>query len=112
MQTTQTAQPENPKTDRPSYSIVEARNNFAALVRDAENSDTPVQVTRHGKPVVVILSMEEYERLKNPQPKRDWLTEHLAWRAEWGVDDMDFDPDEIWGDVRDKSPGREDNPWL
>ena len=93
-----------------SYSIVEARNQFAALVRDAEQSAKPVRVTRHGKPVVVILSMEEYQKMRQP-PQRDWMTDYLAWRAQWGVDDWDddFDP---WADVRDKSAGREDNPWL
>lgn len=31
------------------------------------------------------------------------------WRQDYGVENLDIDPDEIWGDVRDKSPGREFN---
>ncbi|WP_420630696.1 type II toxin-antitoxin system Phd/YefM family antitoxin [Candidatus Leptofilum sp.] len=55
-----------------TYSIAEARNQFAALVRDAEESKQPVQVTRRGQPVAVILSAEEYGRLLANQSKRDF----------------------------------------
>ena len=46
-----------------SYSIAEAKNHFTELVRDVEN-DSPIQLTRRGKPVAVLLSTREYERLK------------------------------------------------
>jgi prevent-host-death family protein len=44
------------------YSIAEARNHFAALVHELEPA-RPVQVTRRGKVVAVLMSIEEYERL-------------------------------------------------
>jgi prevent-host-death family protein len=46
------------------YSIAEARNNFAALVRDVETKEGAVAVTRRGKQVAVLLSIEEYGRLR------------------------------------------------
>ncbi len=95
-----------------SYSIVKARNNFAALVRDAEQQHEPVRVTRRGQPVAVILSIQEYERLTQQLPKNDWMTSYLAWREKWNLDEIDLNPDEIWGEVRDKTPVREENPWL
>ncbi len=41
--------------------IYEARNNFSALVKKAESGE-PVELTRHDKPVAVIISYEEYEK--------------------------------------------------
>lgn len=94
-----------------TYSIAEARNQFAAIVRDAEETNQPVQVTRRGQPVAVILSAEEYAKLMANQPKRDFWQAYLAYKEKWQDETMDIE-DDIWKDVRDKSPGREENPWL
>lgn len=94
-----------------AYSIVDARNNFATLVRHAEQSREPVHVTRRGQAVVVILSAAEYERLKQ-HPETDWLAGYQAWREKWGLETVSIDPDAIWGDVRDKTPLETENPWL
>jgi prevent-host-death family protein len=94
-----------------SYSIVEARNQFTVLVRDVEKTAKPVEVTRRGKPVVVILSTEEYIRLMNNQPKRDFWTAYQQWRQKWHVDELGIDPDEIWGDVRDRTPVPDSDLW-
>jgi len=45
------------------HSIAEARNNLARLVHAAEDGE-PVRLTRRGRPVAVILSLAEYERLR------------------------------------------------
>ncbi len=90
-----------------TYSIVQARNNFATLVRDAEDSGKPVEVTRRGQSVAVILSIAEYERLTR---RPDFAARYAAWRADWAVDT--WEDEDIWEDVRDKSAGREENPWL
>ena len=84
-----------------SYSIAEARNQFAALVRDAEESNQLVQVTRRGQPVAVILSAQEYACLLANQPERDFWAAYQEWRQKWNVSELDLNPDEIWGDVRD-----------
>ncbi|MBQ4377774.1 MAG: type II toxin-antitoxin system Phd/YefM family antitoxin [Treponema sp.] len=41
--------------------IYDARNNFSALVKTAENGE-PVELTRHDKPVAVIIKYEDYEK--------------------------------------------------
>ena len=94
-----------------TYSIVEARNNFANLIHQVEENRDPVHVTRRGKPVAVILSMDEFARLARQQPHSDFWASYLAWRKEWNVDQWDLDPDEIWGDVRDKTPAPDVNIW-
>lgn len=52
--------------------IYEARNNFSALVKKAENGE-PVELTRHDKPVAVIISYDEYEKRKPKESFFDWL---------------------------------------
>lgn len=94
-----------------SYSIAEARDQFAALVRDAEESNQPVQVTRRGRPVAVILSAEEYARLLANQPERDFWTACEEWRQKGQVSELDIDPEEIWGDVRERTPAPDTDPW-
>jgi prevent-host-death family protein len=93
-----------------SYSIAEARNQFAALIRRIEKEEQMVQVTRRGEPVAIILSQEEYERLMEKKPKEDFWEAYLAWREEWQVDTWEDDTDPF-ADVRDRSPGREINVW-
>ncbi|MBQ5400728.1 MAG: type II toxin-antitoxin system Phd/YefM family antitoxin [Treponema sp.] len=41
--------------------IYDARNNFSSLVKTAEEGE-PVELTRHDKPVAVIISWEQYEK--------------------------------------------------
>ena len=41
-----------------TYSIAEARNQFADLIHKVEEKGEPVQVTRRGEPVAVILSKD------------------------------------------------------
>lgn len=53
------------------YSIAEAKNQFSALVHDAEQGQA-VRLTRRGKPVAVLISTEQYERLSNPRKKMEW----------------------------------------
>lgn len=43
--------------------IYNARNNFSSLVKLAESGE-PVELTRHEKPVAVIISYDEYKSLK------------------------------------------------
>ena len=87
-----------------SYSIAEAKNHFTELVRDVEN-DSPIQLTRRGKPVAVLLSTREYERLK--KGKIDFWEAYLAFRERYNLTELDLDIDTIFADVRDRSTGRE-----
>ena len=46
----------------PSWSLQEAKNRFSAVV-DAALAGEPQVVTRHGKRVVVVVAVEEFEQL-------------------------------------------------
>lgn len=50
-------------------SIYDARNNFSSLVKQAETG-SPVELTRHDKPVAVLLSYDEYRRIFD---SKDWF---------------------------------------
>ena len=71
-------------------SIYEARNNFSALVKTAEEGEI-VELTRYDKPVAVIISYSEYEQLENKKP--DLLDKLQALKKEFSdvVDDVGFD---------------------
>lgn len=50
----------------PSWQLQEAKNRFSEVVDEALTHG-PQTVTRHGREVVVILSMEEYRRMQKPK---------------------------------------------
>ncbi len=47
---------------RTEWSLQDAKNRFSAVV-DAAIKGAPQKVTRRGKPAVMVISVEEYERL-------------------------------------------------
>ncbi len=88
-----------------SYSIAEANSKLAQIVREAE-AGKPVEITRRGQPVAVVLSAETYLRLS--LNKATWTT--LAQlREQHQMHEYGFSDDEFADFVnsRDKSPGRE-----
>ena len=85
-----------------TVSIAEAKNQLTRIVQEAETGES-VHITRHGKPVAVLVSETEYERLRSnkSEPKSLWDTV-LDWRTannfDWpGLTDEEIDS---W---RDKS---------
>ena len=84
------------------YSIAEARNSLPALVHSVE-AGTPVEITRRGRPVAVLLSLDEYSRLRPGQP--DLWKAIEAYRQETDLEDLAVE--EILEGVRDRSLGRE-----
>jgi prevent-host-death family protein len=87
-----------------TYSVAESRNKLAQVLREAETA--PVTITRRGEPVAVVVSFAEYQRLRSRPAESLWEITRRH-RARWDALGLDIDPDEIWGDVRDRSPGRE-----
>ena len=84
-------------------SIREAKSGLTALVRTAENGE-PVRLTRHGKPVAVLLSVQEYLRLSERAGRGDPWEFLRRWRAGLPKDFVGIAEDEAdsW---RDRSPG-------
>ena len=83
-------------------SIADARDHLPALIRDAEEG-CAIELTRRGKPVALLVSIEEYRSLV--AGKRDLWTAIEDFRAKHDLSDLH--PEEIWSGVRDPSPGRE-----
>ncbi|MFL6194645.1 MAG: type II toxin-antitoxin system Phd/YefM family antitoxin [Thermoanaerobaculia bacterium] len=88
------------------YSIAEARDNFTSVVHEAEKG-TQVELTRRGKPVAVLIGAEDFERLSKGTP--DFWTAYEAFRRDVDLKELDLNPDEVYADVRDPSPGRDFN---
>ena len=88
-----------------AVSIAEARNTLTRLIRKAEDGE-PVHITRHGKPVAVLVSRDEYERLSSGEPRKDFWQAVEDWRAQAGFDWPELTPEEVDG-WRDRRPPRE-----
>lgn len=81
------------------YSIAAARDNLASIVHEVE-AGHQATLTRRGKPVAVILSLQEYERLSRPGT---FLAAYASWRDTWGeaLEEPDLEG------LRDSSSGRD-----
>lgn len=86
-----------------TYSVAEARQNFARLIRSAERGKT-IEITRRGEPVAVLLSAAEYLALTADRPR--FVEALAALRSELEVDDLGIGDEEFDG-LRDESPGRQ-----
>jgi len=76
------------------WQLQEAKNKFSELVEKARN-EGPQIVTRHGKESVVILSVEEYQKIVKPESN---LFQFMQNSPLHGIP---------IGEERDKSPSRE-----
>ncbi len=84
------------------YSIAEARTNLPAIVDQAE-AGQEIELTRRGEPVVVVVSLSEFERLRSERPRfgdayRRFLQTHEL--RDVGVEDGYFET------TRDRGAGR------
>jgi prevent-host-death family protein len=57
---TRTTTPHSP-TERTTWTVAEAKSHLSELIGQAESSG-PQTITRHGKPAVVVVSAQEWER--------------------------------------------------
>jgi antitoxin Phd len=88
---------------RKQYSIAQARDHFPGIVHEVERG-SQIELTRRGKPVAVLVSLPEYERLTSGT---GGFWEALEkFRREADLEAMWEDGDPFEG-VRDRSPGRE-----
>jgi prevent-host-death family protein len=84
------------------YSIADARTSLPTIIDQAE-AGVRVELTRRGKPVAVVVSLREFERMRADRPRfgeayKRFLENHSL--AEIGLDD------DFAAITRDKSPGR------
>jgi len=85
------------------YTIAEAKNKLPSLIHSVEKG-APVTLTRHGRPVAVLLSIRDYERLGRERPGFWGALEtfrSLLEKEAVQISDADFEG------LRDESRGRE-----
>lgn len=85
------------------YSVAEARNRLAALIHEVEDGP-PVELTRRGHPVAVLISLPAYERLQRRTSLWDAYT-NVRRAHDFEALDLDAE-EEIFEGVRGPSPGR------
>jgi antitoxin Phd len=85
------------------YSVAQARDRLTGLIHEVE-AGTQVELTRRGRPVAVLVSLPDYNRLTSGQP--DFWTAWERFRNEVDLKHADVEP-EIFEGLRDPSPGRE-----
>ena len=84
------------------FPISEAKNKLPALIHGVEHGPA-VQLTRHGKPVAVLISIGQYMRLTH-RPKNFW-TSLNAFRKSADTSTL-LSSGNHFSDQRDRSPGR------
>lgn len=84
------------------YSIAEARDNFTSVVHEAEKGER-VELTRRGRPVAVLISLDEYQQLSTR--RRSFWEAYEEFRRKYEASDIDTD--DVFSGVRDPSPGRD-----
>ena len=86
-----------------TISIAEARDNLAALLK-ALGRESVIRITRRGKPVAVLLSAENYDRLTSG--KAEFWSAYTGYLERVDLAALDIGP-EVFAAVRDISHGRE-----
>jgi len=81
-----------------TWQMQEAKASLSEVVKDAER-EGPQEITVHGRPVAVVLSRAEYDRLAGT---RESLVAFMRRSPLAGAEDLDF--------PRDTSPTREVAP--
>jgi prevent-host-death family protein len=84
------------------YSVAECRAHLPSIIERAEAGEA-VEITRRGRPVAVIVSREEFERLRSERPA--FAEVYRAFLKKFSLAEVGLDAD-FAASVRDRSPGR------
>jgi prevent-host-death family protein len=84
------------------FSIAEARANLPTIVNQAEAGDE-IELTRHGKPVAVVVSLRELERLRGG--RRSFGESYRKFLASYPLEETGLDTD-VFAATRDRNQGR------
>ena len=87
-----------------SLSIAEARRNLPTLIRKAENGKA-VELTRHGKPVAVLVGRRQYDQLT--AGRRSFSDAYRHFAQVTNLAELALDPDALFADTRESIPGRD-----
>lgn len=86
-------------------SIAEAKNQLTRLIHEAE-SGKPVHITRRGKPVAVLLSEDEYARLRLGREHHNFWDLIVEMRSGPEFEPVDWTSEEV-ASWRDREPARD-----
>jgi prevent-host-death family protein len=84
-------------------SIAEAKNKLPSIIHSVEKG-SPVKLTRHGRPVAVLLSIQQYESLS--LGRRSFWAALKSFRDQMKKEDIQIEEADFEG-LRDASRGRE-----
>jgi cellobiose PTS system EIIB component len=88
------------------YSIEQVQTQLNEIIQAVEDGEA-IEITRQGAQVAILLSPDEYTYSK--KEKSGFGAALEKFRKELVAEGIDLDPDEVFKDVRDRSPGREVN---
>ena len=91
------------KDMRKRYSIADARTNLPSIVDEAE-AGHEIELTRRGKPVAVVLSLREVERLRGRE-RSAFGDAYRRFLKTHPLDEVGLERDEL-ASLRDRSVGR------
>ena len=64
-------------------SFTDAREELSALIDEVRDSGRPIAITRHGKPVAVLMNMEALEQKLSAHEQRPWMLRGSGtWQGE------------------------------
>lgn len=93
-----------------TVSIADAKAQFTRWVSEAETGQ-PVHITRRGRPVAVLVSEADFQRLSQPpMPQTDLVRFMAAWRQKMQAEGLDFVQDGELDPPRE-SDSRPDVDW-
>ncbi|MDD5395533.1 MAG: type II toxin-antitoxin system Phd/YefM family antitoxin [Thiothrix sp.] len=81
--------------------IADAKNNLPKLIHAVEGGGD-IHITRHGKPVAVLISEERYQQMFGTG--KNTFQAMMGWREKYGGVDLTDEEVDSW---RDRSPARE-----
>jgi prevent-host-death family protein len=85
------------------YSIAQARSSLPTIVDEAE-AGVDVELTRRGKPVAAVISLEKLERLRGERPR--FADAYRDFLAKYSLDEVGLD-EAFVRSLREKDRGRE-----
>ena len=84
------------------YSIADARISLPAIVDQAE-AGQKVELTRRGRPVAVVMSLREFDRLQAERPL--FRDAYKSFLVKYSLEEIGLD-EEVAASTRDKGAGR------
>ena len=85
------------------YSIAEARSNLPTIVDQAEVGQE-IELTRRGKPVAVVVSLRELDRLRTDRPR--FGDAYKSFLRRYSLNEVGLEKN-FFDSIREKGGGRE-----